>query len=108
MAWALTGPALVAALGTTSVDSTWAATVAAAVNAAVTTRLNGYTVAASSAAEAELSRSVLLDGIAAYKDRDAPHGILSLGPDGEIVRVGSDIVRWSAPVIARYAIPGIA
>jgi hypothetical protein len=62
---------------------------------------------ASSAAEAELTRSALLDGIAAYKDRDAPHGILSIGPDGEVARTGSDLVRWSAPVVARYATPGI-
>lgn len=108
MTWQVTGASLVAALGTTGVDSTWAATCAAQVNAAITTRLNGYTVAASSSAEAELTRTALLDGIAAYKDRDAPHGILSVGPDGEVVRVGSDIVRWSAPVILRYAVPGMA
>jgi hypothetical protein len=106
--WETSGSAIVAALGTTGVDSTWAAACAAQVNAAIETRLNGYVPAALSNAEDELARTALLDGIAAYKDRDAPHGILSIGPDGEVARVGSDIVRWSAPVIARYAIPGIA
>lgn len=108
MTWQTSGSAIVAALGTTGVDSTWAGQCAAQVNSAITTRLNGYTVAASSDAEKELTRTALLDGIAAYKDRDAPHGILSIGPDGEVARVGSDVVRWSAPVIARYAVPGIA
>jgi hypothetical protein len=100
MAWQTSGPAIVAALGTTGVDGTWAATCADAVNAAIETRLGSYTPSAE--ATDELTRSALLDGIAAYKDRDAPHGILSIGPDGEIARVGSDIVRWSRPVIDRY------
>jgi hypothetical protein len=106
VAWQTSGAAIVAALGTTGVDSSWAATCADAVNAAVTTRLGSYSPSAD--AEDELTRSALLDGVAAYKDRDAPHGILSIGPDGEIARTGSDIVRWSNPVINRYLLPGIA
>ena len=107
MTWNTSGAAIVAALGTTGVDATWAGQCAAQVNAAIETALNGYTVAAAGLAEAELTRTALLDGIAANKDRDALHGILSLGPDGEIARIGSDVVRWSRPVIARYAIPGM-
>jgi hypothetical protein len=108
MTWQTTGPAIVAALGTTGVDTAWAATCAAAVNAAIGTRLNDYVPTVGGLAEAELTRSALLDGVAAYKDRDAPHGILSIGPDGEIARTGSDIVRWSNPVINRYILPGVA
>lgn len=107
MTWQTTGAAIVVGLGTTGVDAAWADLCAAQVNAAIETRLNGYSPATDSAAEIELTRTALLDGIAAYKDRDAPHGILSVGPDGEVARTGSDIVRWSAPAIARYAIPGI-
>lgn len=80
---------------------------AAAVNAAITTALNGYEVEADSEAEAELTRAALLDGVAAYQAFDAPSGVLNVGPDGSPVRLPVDILRASKPAIGRYAIPGI-
>lgn len=95
--------------GTPSQDQTdWATLCADAVNAAYETALNGYDPASPSAAEDELSRAALLDGIAAFKDLNSPYGILSVGPDGDAVRVGYDVIRAGRPVIDRYAVPGIA
>lgn len=80
---------------------------AGAVNAAIGTALNGYEVAVDSAAEAELTRAALLDGVAAYQAFDAPSGVLTVGPDGAPVRLPVDVLRACRPVIQRYAIPGI-
>lgn len=91
----------------TQADEDWADICADAVNAAIETALNGYTVAADSAAEAELTRCALLDGVGAYMDRDAPQGVLMMGPDGQAVRLRADVLRACVPVVARYAIPGI-
>jgi len=88
-------------------DEAWAATCAAAISAAITTRLAGLDPQLGDGAYAELTRSALLDGIAAYRGRDAPDGVLSLGPDGTAVRIGADILRASSPVLARYVMPGI-
>lgn len=79
---------------------------AAAVNAAILTRLNGYSVSSPSQAEDELSRSALLDGLEFFRSKDARFGVLSVGPDGEPVRVAVDLL-WSVPVIGRYATPGM-
>lgn len=88
-------------------DAIWAGKCADAVNAAITTALNGYVVVADSAAEDELIRCALIDGQGAYMDRDAPQGVLNVGPDGAPVRLGADVLRACRPVIGRYAIPGI-
>jgi hypothetical protein len=106
MTWEVSGPDIEAVIGT-GADTAWAATCAAAVNAAYTTALNGYVPASPSDAEDELTRAALLDGVTAYKDRGSPYGILSVGPDGEEVRVGYDVIRAGFPAIYRYAIPGI-
>ncbi len=110
MAWAVSGTQITTAVGIsapTAAEITWAASCAAAVNAAITTRLNGYTAAVASAAESELARAAILDGAAAFRDLDSPHGVLNLGPDGAVVRTGSDVLRASIPAINRYALPGI-
>lgn len=88
-------------------DAVWAGQCADAVNAAIETALNGYDVVADSAAEAELIRCALVDGQGAYMDRDAPQGVLTVGPDGAPVRLRADVLRSCVPVIDRYAIPGI-
>lgn len=109
MTWETTADAILTAGGkptTAGADKDWATLCAAAVNAAIETRLNGYTVEAASNAEAELARSALLDGLEAFRAKDARFGVLTVGPDGEPVRVATDIL-WSVPVIARYATPGI-
>ena len=91
----------------TAADTAWAATVADAVEAAIAHGMDGITVAADSAAEHELIRAALDDGAAAYARRKAPHGVLSVGPGGETVRLGSDIVIALRPVFRRYGTPGI-
>lgn len=101
---------LIHALGVstpTAADEAWADLCAGAINGAIETALNGYEIVADSAAEAELARAALIDGIAAYQDRDAPNGILTMGPDGAPVRVRADPLRAAWPPIHRYAIPGI-
>lgn len=87
-------------------EQEWADICAAAVNAAITTRLNGVTVTSPSDAEDELTRTAVLDGLEMFRSKDARFGVLSVGPDGSPVRVAVDLL-WSVPVIARYATPGM-
>lgn len=86
-------------------DTTWAGTCATAIEALIAHRMAGVTLTAD--IEAELTRAAIQDGAAAYMDRDAVHGVQSLGPDGEVVRLGRDISRSLYPVFIRYAGPGI-
>lgn len=95
------------AASTAPTDEAWADTCAAAVNAAIDARMEGVTVATDSNADLELRRAGLQDGAAAYLERKTPHGVLSVGPDGEAVRLGRDIVRALQPVFDRYALPAI-
>lgn len=88
-------------------DEDWADVCAAAVEAAIEHQMDGVTVDPGSAAEAELTRAALDDGAAAYARRKAPHGVLTVGPNGESVRLGADIVIALRPVFRRYATPGI-
>ena len=88
-------------------DEDWADLCAAAVNAAITHDLEDYTVEAASDAEAALQRCALLDGVAAFADRDSPTGIQTLGPDGQPIRLRADVLRACVPVINRYTLPGI-
>lgn len=109
MTWAVDGGAILTAASKASPsteESDWADVCAAAVNAAIETRLNGYTVDSPSNAEDELTRAAVLDGLEFFRSKDARFGILSVGPDGEPVRVAVDLL-WSVPVIARYATPGM-
>ena len=97
-----------AGVATPSADDTaWAGVCAAAIEAAISHAMTGVTVAASSDAENELKRAALDDGAAAYARRKAPHGVLSIGPDGQAVRLGSDIIINLRPVFRRYGTPGI-
>lgn len=88
-------------------DVAWADTVAAAIEGVIAHRMDGVTVAADSAADSELRAAALTDGAAAYLSRRAPHGVMSMGPDGDAVRLGRDIVRALEPVFGRYAPLGI-
>lgn len=104
MPW-VTGSAIlqhVAASGSPSSaqpDEDWADVCAAAIDAAIDTRLDGVTPDAGFTAE--LTRSALQDGAAAYVERKSPHGVLSMGPDGEAVRLGADVLRATTPVLGR-------
>lgn len=91
----------------TTADQDWADLCADAVNAAITHDLGDFEVVADSDAQHALQRCALLDGVAAYNDRDAPAGIQSLGPDGQPVRLKADVLRACVPVIHRYTLPGI-
>lgn len=104
----VTGAGILAVVGKddpASADEDWADLVAAAIEAAIAVRLDGTTPDAGF--DAELARSALLDGAAAYAERRSPHGILSVGPDAEAVRLGADILRATNPVLRRHLLPGI-
>ena len=49
----------------------------------------------------ELEMAALTDAAALFNSRAAPHGVLSLGIDGEVVRLGSDSLRACLPVLRR-------
>jgi hypothetical protein len=96
-----------AGVGTgTAAEQAWAAICAAAVEAAIATRLG--TVTASDELADELAMAALSDGVMAYVSRDAPHGVLSVGPDATPVRLGADILRACRPVLLRNLGPGFA
>lgn len=103
----VTGAAILAAVekgSPSAADSDWADLVAAAIDAAITRRLRDETPSAE--LEAELARSALLDGMAAYAERRAPHGILSIGPDGDVARMGARMLRATSPVLADHLAEG--
>lgn len=100
----VTGAAILDAVENTApsqAETDWADLVAGAVDGAIVERL-GATVP-SAELEARLALSALQDGMAAYVSRDSPHGVLSIGPDGAPVRLGSDLLRATGRVL----LPGI-
>lgn len=107
----VTGATILAQAGVaapTAADTTWANQVAAALESAIEWRMQGVTDYTTNAdITADLTRAALVDGTAAYAERQAPHGIVSLGPDGDVVRLGRDMLRALEPVFFRYAGPGI-
>lgn len=86
-------------------DTAWAATCAAAIEAVIARRLSGYTPSAGDIDE--LERAALQAGAAAYIERDAPHGIQSIGPDGETFRLSATLGRSLEPVFWQIVGPGI-
>lgn len=105
----VTGAAILTHVGVTAptaADTAWAGVVAAAIDAAITARIDGDTESAD--LTAELTRAALQDGAAAYNERRAPHGILTIGGDGDTVRLGADILRATLPVLRRHLVPGLA
>lgn len=101
----VTGAEILTAAGVDSPDTdaqTWADDQAAAVQAAIDTRMEGVTVDPDSDAYDELHRAAIIDGVAAYIAKDAPQGVLSSGPDQTPVRLGADILRACLPVIHRH------
>lgn len=111
MPW-VTGAAIlqhVAASGTPSADpqdTAWAGICATAVDAAITDRLDDGALTPTTAQTAQLTATALQDGAALYVARKAPHGVLSIGPDGDVARLGSAILRASDPILRRIS-PGI-
>ena len=72
-------------------DTAWATKCAAAIEAIITERLDGETPSAE--LEARLHVAAELDGAALFTTRSSPHGVLSFGPDGDVVRLGSSQSR---------------
>jgi hypothetical protein len=88
-------------------DVAWAAKCAAAIEAIIAERLDTATVTLSAGQEAELQVAAEQDGAALYNARKAPHGVLTFGPDGDVVRLGASAVRSLEPLFLRWAGPGI-
>ena len=76
---------------TDQADEDWADICAAAIEAIIEERLDGSTPSAGF--EARLVPAAIQDGAMMYQSRKAPHGVLSFGPDGEAVRLGSSQTR---------------
>lgn len=85
-------------------DEAWADTVAAAINGAIDRRLGGVTVTTEE--DVQLQALALQDAAALYIARKSPHGIVSFGPDGDVVRQGSTILRACEQVLYPRS-PGI-
>ncbi len=100
----VTAAQILVACGKTSpvqADTDWATLCAAAIEGAIHTRLDAGGVTPDASGISELNVSALLDGAALFNSRAAPHGVLSLGIDGEAVRLGSDSLRATNAVIKR-------
>lgn len=100
----VTGAAILTHVGKTSPsagDTAWAGLCADAIEAAIHARLDAGAITPDSYGVDELEVSALTDGAALFNSRTAPHGVLSLGIDGEAVRLGADSLRATLPVLRR-------
>lgn len=98
----VTGAAILVHVGKgtgTADEQAWAGSCADAIEGAIAARLDGETPSAGGINELEVA--ALQDGAALFNGKAAPHGILSVGPDGDAVRLGSDTIRVIERVIAR-------
>ena len=82
-------------------DTAWAVLCAAAIEGAIHARLDAGGITPDASGIAELNVSALTDGAALFNSKAAPNGILSMGPDGEAVRMGADSLRACLPVLRR-------
>jgi hypothetical protein len=80
-------------------DTTWAGLCADAIEGAIADRLDGETPDAGGIDQ--LEAAAITDGAALFNTRNAPHGVLSIGPEGDTVRLGSDSLRAVNKVIGR-------
>jgi hypothetical protein len=100
----VTSAEILAAVGITSPtagDTAWAGKCADAIEAIITDRLGGDTPSADF--EARLQVAAELDGAALFTTRSAPHGVLSMSVDGDVVRLGSSQTR----ALDNVFLPGI-
>lgn len=107
------GAAILAYVGVSapSEDETaWATACAAAVSAGFGTRLGRDGDETGRPAEwAELTRAAVVAGAYAYKQRSAPLGVSTFADiDGAAIRLTRDALEVVAPILDRYAIPGMA
>jgi alpha-L-fucosidase len=106
----VTSAEILAHVGITSAtaeDTAWAGKCAAAIEAIIAERLDTANVTLSAGVEAQLQVAAESDGAALFASRKAPHGILNIGPDGDVVRLGSSAVRALEPIFLRQVGPGI-
>jgi hypothetical protein len=99
----------VAGSGTASTDTddvAWAGTCADAVEGAIASRLDDGAFTPTTAQTDQLEAAARQDGAALYMARKSPHGVLSIGPDGDVARLGSEILRACDPILSRIN-PGI-
>lgn len=82
-------------------ETAWAGKCADAIEGAILALLDDGGVTPSAAGTDELEVAALTDGAALFNSKAAPHGVLSLGIEGEAVRLGADSVRAIRPVIRR-------
>lgn len=85
----------------TADETAWAGKCADAIEGAIATRLDSGGVTPNAAGVDELEVAAVLDGCALFRDLDSPHGVVSLGPDGQIARLGADSLRAVLPIIRR-------
>lgn len=98
----VTGAQILTHVGKTSptaADTAWAGLCADAIEGAIVARLDGETPSADGINELEVA--ALTDGAALFNSRAAPHGVLSIGPDGDAVRLGADSLRAVTRVLTR-------
>jgi hypothetical protein len=98
----VTGAAILTHVGKTSPtagDTAWASSCADAIEGGIAALLDGETPSGGGVDELEVA--ALSDGAALFNSRAAPHGILSVGPDGDAVRLGADSLRAVKPVLYR-------
>jgi hypothetical protein len=87
-------------------DVAWAGKCADAVEGAIAHRLGDGAFTPSASQSDMLEAAALQDGAALYVARKAPHGVLSVTPDGDVARLGSSILRACESIL--YPInPGI-
>ena len=87
-------------------ESAWADTVEAVIEGAIAHALGDGAFTPSASQTDALTGAAMLDALAYYAMRSAPHGVLSITPDGEVARLGADPLRASRVVL--YPInPGI-
>jgi hypothetical protein len=91
-------------------ETEWSDAVAAAVNAAIDTRLNGAILFDPSSALDEVKVAARIAGAEAFKRREATWGLTGYSDlEGNAIRVAKDYLAGVAPMIDRHSAgPGIA
>lgn len=106
----VTGAQVLAFAGITSpseAETEWADACAAAVNAAIVSRLNGAVIADPSEARDELTVAARLAASEAFKRKEATFGLTGFSDlQGAAIRVARDYMDGVKPLVDRYRIVG--
>jgi len=87
-------------------ETAWSETVEDAIEGAIAHALDDGAFTPTSSQTAALTAAAMLDALALFEMRSAPHGVLSITVDGEVARLGAAQLRASWPIL--YPInPGI-